>query len=162
MRPRFLELLAALERHGVEHVIVGGVAAIVEGAPLATLDLDFVYRVDDANLRRLEAALAEIAAVYRDPAGRRITPTVERLREGRLHQLETRIGLLDAMQSIGAGWTHADLLPRSHIRRVGDLEVRVLDLAAVIESKAAAGRDKDLAMLPVLKRTLALKRANGS
>jgi hypothetical protein len=34
----------------------------------------------------------------------------------------------------------------------------VLDLAAVIESKEAAGRDKDLAALPLLRETLRLKR----
>ncbi len=62
------------------------------------------------------------------------------------------------MQEIGAGWSYDDLLSRAHIRRVGELEVRVLDLDAVIESKQAAGRDKDAAMLPVLLRTLEMRR----
>lgn len=39
------------------------------------------------------------------------------------------------------------------------LKLRVLTLAAVIESKRAAGRDKDRAMLPVLLRTLELQQA---
>ena len=60
----------------------------------------------------------------------------------------------DATQWIGAGWDFADLISRSRERKVGDLAVRVLDLAAVIESKEAAGREKDAAMLPVLRRTL--------
>jgi hypothetical protein len=157
IKPSFLELLRTLAGHGVEHVVVGGVAAILEGAPITTFDLDVVYRTDEENLHRLAAALAGIDAVYRDPAGRRIEPTPERLRENRANLLATRIGQLDAMQSIGAGWTHPDVRARAHPLRIGDLEVWTLDLAAVIESKEAADRDKDRAMLPVLRRTFELR-----
>ncbi len=158
MKLDLLALLRALARYEVEHVVVGGVAAILEGAPITTLDLDIVYRVEDANLDRLGALLTDLGARYRDPAGREIEPTVERLQANRVNLLETREGLLDAMQEIGAGWSYDDLLSRTHVRRVGDLEVRVLDLAAVIESKQAAGREKDSAMLPVLRQTLELRR----
>ena len=157
MKPDFLALLRALSRHGVEYVVVGGVAAILEGAPISTFDLDIVYRVEDANLGRLQALLTELEARYRDPAGREIEPTVERLRTNRVNLLETRQGLLDAMQEIGAGWSYDDLVSRTHTHTVGELEVRVLDLSSVIESKQAAGRDKDTAMLPVLRQTLQMR-----
>lgn len=158
MKPDLLALLSALSRYDVEHVVVGGVAAILEGAPISTLDLDIVYRVEEANLHRLQAMLADLEARYRDPAGREIETTVERLRRNQVNLLETRDGLIDAMQEIGAGWSYDDLLPRTQTRRVGDLEVPVLDLAAVIETKRATGRDKDTAMLPVLLRTLEMRR----
>lgn len=154
MRPRFLELLRAFDEHAVELVVVGGVAAILEGAPITTLDLDFVYRVEASNLERLAAALAEIEAKYRDPGGRLVHPTASRLRTNRVNLLETHLGLVDAMQEIGAGWMYDDVVPRARTRSVADLAVRVLGLAAVIESKEAAGREKDVAMLPVLRRTL--------
>jgi hypothetical protein len=38
--PRFAGLLEVLARHRVEFILVGGVAAILEGAPVSTLDLD--------------------------------------------------------------------------------------------------------------------------
>jgi hypothetical protein len=158
MRPRFLELLRALDQGGVEYIVVGGVAAILEGAPITTLDLGLVYGTDASNLERLEAVLTALGATYRDPGGRRIVPTVDRLKANQVNLLETRLGLLDAMQSIGAEWSYADLLPKIHVRQVGEMELKVLDLAAVIESKEAAGREKDLAMLPVLRRTLELRR----
>ena len=154
IKTSFLELLRTLDRHGVQHVVVGGVAAILEGAPITTLDLDVVYRTDRDNLLRLAAALTEIEAVYRDPARRRIEPTPERLRANRVNLMQTRLGLFDAMQRIGAGWSHADVRSRAHPLRVGELEVWTLDLAAIIESKEAADRDKDRAMLPILRRTL--------
>jgi hypothetical protein len=137
---------------------VGGVAAVLEGAPITTLDLDVVYPVDEETLRRLAIILRRLDTVYRDPAGRKIEPTIERLRQNRINLLETRLGLLDAMQQIGPGWRYAEVLERSHPVDLGDLRVRVLDLEAVIESKEAAGREKDLAMLPVLRRTLQMIR----
>ncbi len=160
MRTEFLGLIRALVDREVEFVVVGGVAAILEGAPVATLDLDIVYRVGEVNLERLEALLTEHEARYRDPAGRDIRPTVRRLRENRVNLLQTRIGLLDAMQEIGDGWSYDELLPRTRLVELAELEVRVLDLAAVIESKEIAGRDKDKAMLPVLLRTLEMRRAD--
>ena len=158
MTSRFLELLRALDRHAVEHVIVGGVAAILEGAPMTTLDLDVVYRLDDDNIERLGRALEALEARYRDPAGRVILPTPDRLRATRVNLLETRLGLLDVMHEVGAGWRYEDLVARSHVREIEELRVQVLDLGDVIASKEVAGRDKDRAMLPLLRRTLELKR----
>ena len=154
MKPDFLELFRALDGAGVEHVVVGGVAAILEGAPIATLDLDIVYQPDHDNLQRLVSLLDELEAHYRDPAGREIQPTLERLETNEVNLLDTNLGPLDAMQRIGANWSWDDVVERSHVVQLSGLEVRVLDLASIIESKLIANRDKDRAMLPVLRRTL--------
>ena len=55
-------ILAVLRRHGVRFVLVGGIAAVVEGAPLTTFDIDVVHERSAANVRRLVAALAELGA----------------------------------------------------------------------------------------------------
>lgn len=111
---KFLGLLRVLLHHGVDFFVVGGVAAQLEGAPILTLDLDVVYAKTPENLDRLLAALRELKARYRDPAGRHIEPDKEKL-----------------------------------------------ELAAVIETKEQANRDKDRAVLPVLKQTLAMKTRPG-
>ena len=157
MKPNFLDLLRSLQSSGVEFVVVGGVAAVIEGAPITTLDLDIVYRTDPENIQRLQKALVDLEARYRDPAGRVIVPTVESLGRNRVNLLETSAGLLDALQEIGDQWRHDELAARSSQRSVGDLAVLVLELSAVIESKEAAARPKDQAMLPVLRETLRLK-----
>lgn len=154
MKPDFFELFRALDGAEVEHVVVGGVAAILEGAPIATLDLDIVYRPDRDNLHRFVTLLEKLEAHYRDPAGREIQPTIDRLENNEVNLLETNLGPLDAMQRIGANWSWDDVVERSHVVQVVGLEVRVLDLASIIESKLVADRDKDRAMLPVLRRTL--------
>jgi hypothetical protein len=154
VKPDFLKLFGALAGAGVEHVVVGGVAAILEGAPIATLDLDIVYRTDADNIQRLATLLDQLDARYRDPAGRDIRPTVGRLESNEVNLLETKLGPLDAMRRIGADWSWDEVVARSHVVEVSGLEVWVLDLASNIESKLIANRDKDRAMLPVLRRTL--------
>lgn len=56
------ELLRALARHGVEFVVVGGVAAQVHGWRGATVDLDIAVSTEDSNVERLNLALASVGA----------------------------------------------------------------------------------------------------
>jgi len=155
---KFLGLLRVLLRHGVDFLVVGGVAAQLEGAPILTLDLDVLYDKSAGNLQRLLAALRELKARYRDPAGRHLEPDQEKLETLRMHLLLTELGALDVLGVIGAGFTYRDLVDRTVSYDLAGTEVRVLELAAVIETKEQANREKDHAMLPVLRQTLALKR----
>lgn len=59
------ELLGVLVRHGMEFVVVGGVAAVLNGAPINTLDLDILHRRTPENVGRLLAALTELDATFR-------------------------------------------------------------------------------------------------
>jgi hypothetical protein len=155
--PRFLDILGVLSRHGVEFIVVGGVAAVLEGAPITTFDLDVVPDPAPDNRERLLAALRELNARYLDPAGRHILPDETRLATLRLHQLVTDAGPMDVLTTVGGGLAYADLLGKTLDYEVGGLRIRCLTLGAVIESKEQAGRDKDRAALPILRRTLAQK-----
>jgi len=160
--PRFLEILRVLARHQVEVILVGGLAAIVEGAPISTVDMDVVFIRTDENLVRLLAALLELDARYLDPAGRHIVPDADKLASFRMHRLVTSLGPLDVMETIGAGLKYADLVEDTRLSEVGGVSVRVLGLESIIRSKEQAGRDKDRAVLPILQRTLRLKREGRS
>lgn len=158
------ELLATL--HGlaeadVKFVVVGGVAAILAGAILNTVDVDVVYAVDDENLDKLGRLLDRMHAIYRDPAGRRIAPTIERLRSERVNLLTTDLGRLDALQDIGHGWRYETLIPWSLTEDVGGVHVLVLGLSRVIEAKEIANRPKDRAALFVLRHTLEMRKRRG-
>ena len=155
------ELLEILGRHGAETIVVGAVAAVMAGAPLVTFDLDLVYRQSSDNYDRLLSALHEISAVYRDPGGRRIVPTAERLERMRLHLLETPFGGLDLLAMIGPNLGYPELMGRSTAVPLRGRRIFVLDLAAVIEAKEFADRPKDRAMLPVLRETLRSIQARG-
>lgn len=158
---RFLGLLRVLVRHEIDFFVVGGVAAQLEGAPIVTLDLDILFDPAPDNLARLLGALRELKARYRDPAGRHIEPDAAKLETMRTHLFMTELGALDVLRAIGDGLTYQDLADRTVTYELAELSVRVLELAAVIESKEQANREKDRAALPVLRQTLALKARLG-
>ncbi len=89
------------------------------------------------NLRRLLLP-KDIHARYRDPAGRHIEPDLSRLETMKLHLLLTDLGALDLLETIGPGRTYQDLLSRTEVYNLGGLDVRVLDLVSVIETKEYA------------------------
>lgn len=154
---RFFRLLEVLVRHEVEFVIVGGVAALLEGAPILTLDLDIVHRQTPENIERLLRALEEIHARYRDPAGRLILPDLNRLSTNRFNLFLTDLGALDVLGGLGEGLVYEDLAGRTHDYEMAGIRVRSLDLPTLIEVKERVGRDKDRAVLPVLRQTLRMK-----
>lgn len=148
-------LLEILTRHRVDFIVVGGVAAILQGSPLTTGDLDVLYGSSPENHSRLMAALTELGAEYLDPAGRRLLPSVERLQALRMHLLKTSQGRLDLLQEIGTGLSYENLVDRTLWFQVAGHPVRVLELGAVIESKEQADRPKDRFQIPFLRQLLA-------
>jgi hypothetical protein len=54
--------ITVLNRHNVEYIIIGGIAAISHGSPLLTSDFDICYRRTPGNIERLVAALVELKA----------------------------------------------------------------------------------------------------
>jgi hypothetical protein len=71
----------------------------------------------------------------------------------------TTAGPLDLLGSVGRGRRYEDLIPNVvELEIETDLTVKVLDLETLIEVKEETGRDKDRAVLPVLRRTLDERR----
>ena len=157
---RFHELLRSLVERNVDFIVVGGVAAVLEGAPVSTFDLDIVYSLEEANIANLSGVLDALDAVYVDPGGRRIRPTADRLRGGGHHLLRTTYGRLDVMGSVGDGLGYSDLLSKSRALKIHSLEIFVLKLEALIATKESANRPKDRAVLDLLRETLAQREHN--
>jgi hypothetical protein len=125
-----------------------------DGDRISTFDLDLVHARTPENLDRLLTALAELDARYRDRAGSVLRPELEALAGDGRHLLLTSCGPLDVLGQIGDGLRYEDLLPETVERTVGGHAIRVLGLAALIRTKEQAGRDKDRAVLAILRRTL--------
>jgi hypothetical protein len=158
----FRVMLQALTDHSVDFIVVGGVGAVLHGAPLATFDLDIVHSRAPENLDRLLAALDTLDVYYRHQGERRLKPKLSHLAAPGHQLLMTRAGPLDVLGMVGklgkeVGYD--ELI--AHTREVmltGGLKVRVLDLEILIQLKEEAGRDKDMAALPVLRQTLEEQR----
>lgn len=54
--PNFVEILKVLTRHQVDFIVVGGICAVLQGAPITTFDLDVVHSRKAENLNKLMTA----------------------------------------------------------------------------------------------------------
>jgi len=148
----FRRLLAALIEEKVEFVIVGGVAATLHGSARLTSDLDIVYGRSREDTRRLVAALAPLKPYLRGaPKGLPFHLDVETVRAGLNFTLTTDAGPLDALGEIAGGFNYEVLRKRSISVELFGMRCRVIDLDALIESKMAAGRPKDLEVIAELE-----------
>ena len=100
MSSSFREILELLNKHEVEYIVVGGVAAVIQGAPVTTFDLDALVRISEENADRLVRALDELGAHYREHQSR-VTPTKDHILAGGRLLLLTRAGPLDVLGFIG-------------------------------------------------------------
>jgi hypothetical protein len=144
-----------LTRNEVQFIVVGGVAAILQGSPLTTEDVDVVYLASEQNNICRAKALGELEAHYFEPAGRQIEPNASRLASMRVHLLNTNCGRVDVLRTVGKDLAYSDLVERSRVLEVEELRVRVLDLETIIATKEYADRPKDRYQLLFLRQLLA-------
>jgi hypothetical protein len=148
-------LLAILCDAGVEFIVVGGAAAVLQGVPVTTQDLDIVHRRTPENVARLLEVLLQIDATMRDDFARRgLRPTAEMLAGRGQLNISTTLGPIDPLCELDAGQGYDELLAHSESLVDEGRQLRVLDLPTLIRVKTKAGRPKDRVMLPVLIATL--------
>ena len=134
--------LTALHADEIEFILIGAMAAIEQGAPLMTVDYDFWVDLPERKYVRLLSIVQKLGGTIR-------AQTLYELRDG------TQVNAVfqpNGLKSFAAEWKHC---------RVGKLEgvpLRILPLRRVIASKRAANREKDIAVMPILERTLRLAR----
>jgi predicted nucleotidyltransferase len=156
---KFTATLRALHDGGVEFILVGGLAAAVNGAPVSTFDIDVVHSRDAANVARILSVLEALDAVFRIQPERRLRPNASHLASAGHLNLITRHGPMDLLGTIGRDLSYQDLIPHAVELDISEnLRIRVLDLETLIAIKEELGGEKDRAMLPILRRTLEEKR----
>ena len=153
MSRSFREILELLNKHKVEYIVVGGVAAVNQGAPVTTFDLDTLVRFSDDNAERSSHALEELDARYSEHRSTTRPTKKDILAGGRLLLL-TRAGPLDVLGFIGDEDRYEDLIDRSSEVEMTVGTFRVLDLEELVRQKKNSDRAKDLAMLELLEEIL--------
>ncbi len=147
-------LLEGLLEAGVKFILVGGLAAVVQGAPITTMDVDIVPDRSSENITKLLAFLKKIDALHRRPDDIVIEPK-ENDFSGKGHALlTTRLGPLDILAVIEEGKAYEDLLDHAVDIEFRDHTIRVLELKRLVELKKTSRDSKDKQRLPVLEETL--------
>ncbi len=151
-------VLAALRRHEVDFVVIGVIAAIAQGYPMTTRDLDVTPSREHENVERLASALRDLDAKLRTPREPVDFPIEATYLEGvDSWMLVTPVGELDILFQ-PAGTRGYDDLRREALEITLGVPVLVASLRDVIRMKEATGREKDQAQLPALRRTLEVTR----
>lgn len=152
---KLLALLRTLAESEAQFIVIGGIAAVLQGAPVQTYDLDIVYAVNPENVNRLLGVLESLDATFRIQPDRLLRPAASHLSGGGHLNLLTNSGPLDLLGTISENLRFQDLLPCSSNMDIGaGIPIRVLDLETLIEIKEHLGGDKDIAVLPLLRQTL--------
>jgi hypothetical protein len=151
-----LAILAVLAKHHVSFVVIGGWAAVAQGSPIPTRDVDVVPLNDRVNLTRVSTALTELDARIRtggEPLA--FAHDATSLAGATFWNLTTKHGDLDISFLPSGTQGYPDLRRDAIEVTLRGTPVLLASLADIVRSKEAAGRDKDRRALPILRELVA-------
>ncbi|HUH03697.1 MAG TPA: hypothetical protein VML75_17000 [Kofleriaceae bacterium] len=144
--PLLARVAAVLEKRQLSAVLIGNAAAALQGAPVTTMDLDFMFRRTSANMVKLKRVADDLDAVVMRP----FYPA-----SGLFRVVRDRDGMqLDFMSRVDGIRSFEALRARASRVEFRGFTLLVADLRDIIRSKEAADRPQDRAVLPVIRRTL--------
>ncbi|HEX3110960.1 MAG TPA: nucleotidyl transferase AbiEii/AbiGii toxin family protein [Thermoanaerobaculia bacterium] len=148
----FEKVFQALGRAGVQYVVVGGVAVVLQGYARMTLDIDLVVHLEDENLGRAIDALESAGLKPLLPVRARDFADENTRRDW----TENRNMLVFTMRDDSVRpplvvdifarepFPFDDFWRRANPVVIGDQEVRVASVADLVRMKQESGRAKDL------------------
>jgi hypothetical protein len=149
MEPEFnpAPLLELLERHGVDFILIGGLAGILHGSSYPTFDLDIAYARATENLERLADALREADATLRGaPKDVPFILDARTLAAGQNFTFDTKFGKFDILGDPQGAPPYATLAGDSEAKQIEGFSVAVCSIDHLIAMKESAGRTKDKLM----------------
>lgn len=153
------EVIRALVEAGVDFVIVGGVAVVLQSMPRFTKDLDICYSTERDNLDALGEVLVALGARLRGiPEEVPFVPDGRALRRTQIMCLTTPAGDIDLLVDPDGAPGYKTLRRRSDVKELGGHMVRVAAIDDLIAMKEAAGRPQDLIDVESLEAARRLTR----
>ncbi len=141
------EIAAQFAKLSLEAVLIGNAAAAIQGAPVTTIDIDFLFRKTPSNVAKLKKFAKALDLIIFNP----VYPASQMFRLMR----ESDTLQLNFCARIEGVRTYESLRSRATLVPFGDKQLLVASMADIIKSKRAAGRPKDLAILATLEEVYA-------
>lgn len=149
--PLLAEVARQLRALDFEAVLIGNAAAALQGAPVTTIDFDFLFRKTPRNLAKMKALAKALGATILRP----YYPAADLYRIVRDDD-----GLqVDLMVTIHGLRSFAGVRDRATRMEIGGAPLLVASMDDVIKSKRAANRPRDLAVMATLEAARAAKAA---
>lgn len=138
-------LVRALVEGGVDFVIIGGVAVVLQSMPRFTKDLDICYSTAQDNLDALGGVLMALEARLRGiPEEVPFVPDGRTLRQTQIMCLTTPAGDIDLLVNPDGAPPYSTLRRRADIMDLGGHSVRIASIEDMLAMKRAAGRPQDV------------------
>ena len=154
---RIETVIRSLSAAKVDYVIIGGVAFKTHSSGYITYDFDFCYSRIDKNLERIVEALSPYNPRPRDfPVELPFVFDKTTLKNSTNFTFQSEIGDIDMLAEVTGIGSFQEVLDHSEIFHLYGFDVNILSIDGLIKAKRAAGRTKDLLVLPELE---ALKEA---
>ncbi len=155
-------ILTGLHDADVHFVVVGMVAGQIHGSRQLTEDIDIVYDPSPENMATLVRYLSAINAYIQElwPQEGFASPlSLERLQVAESLTLGSDEGEIDLLHRIDGVGSYQNVLDASQTASIADRDILVLSVEAVIASKRASNRQKDLLHLPELEAIVEIRNA---
>ncbi|MCI0747455.1 MAG: hypothetical protein L0Y58_18785 [Verrucomicrobia subdivision 3 bacterium] len=150
--PLLSSVVAALAEVRLEVVLIGNAAAALQGAPVTTVDFDFMFRATPVNLAKLKKFAKRMDAMILRPYYP-MSALYRVMNDDRGLQA-------DFMPVIHGVKSFNSLRSRAEKIELAGRGLWVANLADIIASKRAAGRARDRAVLEILEKTLREKKSS--
>ena len=155
------ELFRVLAEHGVQYLVIGGVAAQVHGRRRTTKDLDVTPAPDPENLKRLAAALVALDAHPVEFGPNAPTPTAKQLHHAAVvPALSTRHGELHILNQVPRATPYAGMRTRALTIDLDGTAVHIVGVDDLIRMKRTAGRPSDIEDIQAM--TMVAQREGGT
>ncbi len=152
-------LLRRLTERGCDFVVIGGIAAVLQGGAQQTVDLDICIASDAANLHAVGQVLIDLGACLRGvEEDVPFVPDGQTLARLQLATLTTSAGPLDLLMSPDGAPPYERLRRNADRKDLGGFSVLVASIDDLIAMKSAAGRPKDLIAVEELEAIRSLRK----
>ena len=131
----------------LDAVMIGNAAAAINGAPVTTLDVDFMLKQTDENYRKLAALAQQMNCSFIE-----MKLLDDNYMYRLMHREETLI--MDFLFTAAGITSFETLKANSTTVFFGTHALRIAALEDILASKRAAARPKDNATIPILEMTL--------
>lgn len=156
------ETLRVLYDAGVEFVVIGGAAMSLQGSAHVTRDIDFCYSCSQRNIARLASALKPYKPRLREaPEDLPFRFDAETIARGQNFTLATDLGEIDFFAEVAGLGAFEEVKAASDLLMIDGVSYHVLSLSGIIRAKRAAGRPRDLYVLPELEALQELREKLG-
>ncbi len=153
------ETLRALFDANVEIVLIGDAAMQMQGSAHLTEDLDFCHARSSKNLERLALAVAPHHSRLRGaPENLPFRFDAATIKHGLNFTLATDLGWIDFLGEVAGLGGYEEVKKNSDVMAIFEMDCLVLSLEGLIRAKKAAGRGRDLEVIPELEGLLYLRK----